>query len=302
MGELRLPTETDPAVIINGDCRAVLPALPDAFADAVITDPPYPGIVREYGTWTEAEWFDLMDVVVRECRRILRPTGSAVFILQPNSERVGKMRTWLWEFMAKWGREWGIVQDVWWWNLGAIPLTKNDPEALRGSLKACVWLGMAGCHRDATGILWAESDSNKSHRASERAMARIERTQETRVNVVCARSRTAVLGRGGTQPFNVIPLTPDTEPATGHGARTPLALARWWVRYICPPGGTVADPFVGSGTTALACLAERRRCLGIEREPQYAAIAERRLAEPLGVGGLFGPDEVPVSESPTLFE
>lgn len=81
--------------ILEGDCREVLPTLPSASVDCVITDPPYPHIRRSYGYWTEAEWFDLMRAVVPQCMRVLKPTGSAVFILQPNSERVGRMRLWL---------------------------------------------------------------------------------------------------------------------------------------------------------------------------------------------------------------
>jgi DNA modification methylase len=41
----------------------------------------------------------------------------------------------------------------------------------------------------------------------------------------------------------------------------------------------VLDPFLGSGTTALACVREGRSCVGIEREPAYLEIARRRLAE-----------------------
>jgi hypothetical protein len=126
----------------HGDCTAVLPTMPAASVDAVITDPPYPCIDREYGRWTEEEWFALMRVVVPECMRVLKPSGSAVFILQPNSERVGRMRTWLWEFMLWVGKEWGIVQDAWWWNHAALPVGGAITKGLlRASLKACVWVG-----------------------------------------------------------------------------------------------------------------------------------------------------------------
>ena len=53
---------------------------------------------------------------------MLKPNGSAVFILGPNSERIGKMRLWLWEFVAWAGREWNLVQDCYWWAIDAMPL------------------------------------------------------------------------------------------------------------------------------------------------------------------------------------
>ncbi len=64
-----------------------------------------------------------------------------------------------------------------------------------------------------------------------------------------------------------------------HPTVKPLALMRWLVRLVCPPGGLVLDPFLGSGTTALAALAEGRRCVGVEREPFYVAIARKRLED-----------------------
>ena len=68
-----------------------------------------------------------------------------------------------------------------------------------------------------------------------------------------------------------------------HGARNhhptvkPVALMRWLVRLVTPPGGLVLDPFAGSGTTGLACIKEQCRFLGIEREAEYVAIANARL-------------------------
>jgi DNA modification methylase len=52
---------------------------------------------------------------------------------------------------------------------------------------------------------------------------------------------------------------------------------RWLVRLVTPPGGTVLDPFAGSGTTGAAALAEGRRPILIEREAEYIADIKRRL-------------------------
>ena len=46
---------------------------------------------------------------------------------------------------------------------------------------------------------------------------------------------------------------------------------------IAPAGGTVLDPFLGGGTTALAALATGRKCIGIELSPEYAQIAAERV-------------------------
>lgn len=62
-----------------------------------------------------------------------------------------------------------------------------------------------------------------------------------------------------------------------HPTVKPLMLMRWLVRLVCPPGETVLDPFLGSGTTGVAALMEGRGFIGIEREAAYLAIARRRL-------------------------
>lgn len=58
-----------------------------------------------------------------------------------------------------------------------------------------------------------------------------------------------------------------------------MPLTAWWVRYLCPPGGVVLDPFAGSGTTLVAALAEGRQAIGIEREAEYVEIIKARLAK-----------------------
>ncbi len=67
----------------------------------------------------------------------------------------------------------------------------------------------------------------------------------------------------------------------GHPTVKPLDLMRWLIRLVTPPGGLVLDPFLGSGTTAEACLIEGFRCNGIERDETYMALAKSRLIKPI---------------------
>jgi DNA modification methylase len=58
----------------------------------------------------------------------------------------------------------------------------------------------------------------------------------------------------------------------------PISVMRWLVRLICPPGGTVLDPFLGSGTTGIAAALEGFDFIGVEQDAEYLEIAERRIA------------------------
>jgi len=62
-----------------------------------------------------------------------------------------------------------------------------------------------------------------------------------------------------------------------HPTVKPQKLMRYLVRMITPPGGTVLDCFMGSGSTGLAALTEGFSFVGIEREPEYLEIASKRI-------------------------
>ena len=64
-----------------------------------------------------------------------------------------------------------------------------------------------------------------------------------------------------------------------HPTVKPIKLMRYLCRLITPPGGTVFDPFAGSGTTILAAVQEGFSCIGIEKEPEYCEIIRQRMAE-----------------------
>jgi len=61
-----------------------------------------------------------------------------------------------------------------------------------------------------------------------------------------------------------------------HPTVKPVALMRYLVRLVTPPNGVVLDPFLGSGTTAVAAIHENVKWMGFEMNPEYATIADRR--------------------------
>lgn len=73
----------------------------------------------------------------------------------------------------------------------------------------------------------------------------------------------------------------DRGEGNDHPTVKPNALMRWLVRLVCPQGGTVLDPFMGSGSTGVACVQEGMRFVGIDMDEHYCEIAEKRIgAEP----------------------
>ena len=62
-----------------------------------------------------------------------------------------------------------------------------------------------------------------------------------------------------------------------HPTVKPISLMRYLCRLITPPNGTVLDPFMGSGTTGIACVREGFDFIGIEQDTEYMEIAKRRI-------------------------
>jgi DNA modification methylase len=66
-----------------------------------------------------------------------------------------------------------------------------------------------------------------------------------------------------------------------HPTVKPVDLMQWLCRLVTPKGGLILDPFMGSGSTGIAALAEGFRFLGLELDAEYCAMARRRIAGPL---------------------
>ncbi len=265
--------------LIHGECIAELKKLPDQSVDSVCTDPPYPHIVREYGIWTEDEWNAMMDLVIVELRRVLKPSGSAMFVLQANHETPGKVRPWLWDFLSKYTKEWGMVQDVYAWNYTCMPTTHCSRKygLMRPSVKMLCWFGPPDCFKNQDAILWEQADANKAHKLSNRALKKYPSGSSMREGRCIATANE----RGGSTPFNLIPVSSGNGKKAGssHGAATPMGICEWMVNYITPKDGVVLDPFSGSATIGVAALKHRFQYIGIERKDDYFAEASVRLAE-----------------------
>jgi site-specific DNA-methyltransferase (adenine-specific) len=92
---------------------------------------------------------------------------------------------------------------------------------------------------------------------------------------------------GASRFFYTAKANRDERPREGevaHPTVKPVALMRWLVRLVTPPGGLVLDPFAGSGTTGEACILEGFRATLIERETDYLPLIRKRMVKPMQQG------------------
>ena len=94
----------------------------------------------------------------------------------------------------------------------------------------------------------------------------------------CAKASRSERNAGTQNPGALQSANTDRTSENHHPTVKPLALMRWLCRLVTPAGGTVLDPFTGSGSTGCAAVAEGFAFVGIEREVEYVEIARRRIA------------------------
>ena len=103
-------------------------------------------------------------------------------------------------------------------------------------------------------------------------------------------------GVGGDNPRN----RSNAAKVNHHPTVKPVALMRWLVRLVTPPGGVVLDPFIGSGTTGIAAHKEGMCFIGIDQSDEYLTIAYHRIVHAgAGTPVCFGFDE-PVKDEPVF--
>ena len=85
------------------------------------------------------------------------------------------------------------------------------------------------------------------------------------------------VGRDLVYPTNVLHMA--TECANrNHSATFPVALPAWFIKLFTQPGEVVLDPFIGSGTTALAAVGLGRCFVGIDTSREYVEEAQQRIS------------------------
>lgn len=78
---------------------------------------------------------------------------------------------------------------------------------------------------------------------------------------------------------NVLSFSISTKEKINHPSPKPLAAMKLLIEKYTKPGWTIVDPFMGSGTTGIACVLAGRNFIGIELDPNYFAIAQKRIAD-----------------------
>lgn len=281
--------------IIVGDAARELRRLPDASVDMVLTSPPYFRL-RDYQTEGQLgleahvdHWVDGLDVVARQLQRVLKPTGTLwlnlgdTYSTHPDQGTARKSLLLGPERLAQ-----RLVMGDWVLRNKIIWAKANPmPSSVRDRL-SCTWEYL---YVFALQPRYAfDLDAIRVPHASRikppqvKRDARHGREAWRGPNSDDASGLTRMHERGivghplGKNPGDVWRIA-SSNYRGAHHATFPVELARRAIQAGCPPGGLVLDPFFGAGTSAVAAEQLGRDWLGIELNPDFAALAEQRLAD-----------------------
>jgi site-specific DNA-methyltransferase (adenine-specific) len=230
------------------DWQDTLKAVPPGAASLILTDPPYGTTCN---SWDNA--FDL-DAFWTLAWRALPPTGAVVMTSQEpfTSKLIASQPTW---FKYCW--YWNKVLGTGHLNAKRQPLRNIEPVAV--------------FYRKQTVYSPQMTVDERGNRSWHR-----QNTQTGSYNDYGE----ATYSSGGLKyPTSLITIYQAPKTKT-HPTEKPLALMEYFVSTYTNEGDLVVDPFVGSGTTAIACRNLKRRFIGGDMNPEYVEMAQLRLAEP----------------------
>jgi len=235
--------------IICGDCLEVMPQIPDKSVDMVLADLPY-GI-------TPYKWDTPLplDDLWLQFKRIVKPNTAMVFTaMQPFVTRLIISNPTLFKYEWVWIK----TKSSNFQNAKRMPLRLHETVLIFYENQPTYNPQMRTGVRYATKRKWF----NETYRRDRR--------------------------KGDKNYDNKGVLYPSTKIEIGNPSnknriptQKPVALFEYLIRTYTTEGDTVLDPTCGSGTTAVACKRSDRHYICIEKEPEYCAIAEKRLKEML---------------------
>ena len=256
--------------IYLGDCASVLADFPDNSIDFIFTSPPYAdnrkktyeGVpIHKY-----VEWFL---PISEQLLRVLKPDGSFVLNIKERANN-GERQTYVIELIL------AMKQQGWFWIEEYIWHKKNSypgkwPNRFRDAWERCLHFSKNRhfkMFQEAVMVPMGDWKEKRLSKLSDTDKIR----DESHVGSGFGKNISHWVGREYAYPTNVLHLATECSNR-GHSASFPLDLPSWFLKLFTEEGDVALDPFMGSGTTALACVNLGRHYVGIEIMESYHDMA-----------------------------
>ena len=238
-----------PVQTFLGDCLEIMPTLADESVDTIITSPPY-NIGKDYECYVDNrnDYLQMLRQFFYEAKRITRDSLWVNLGYQKLPQGNIPIAFMIWEAVNMF-----LVQQIT-WEYGSGMTYKSRFN-----------------HRSETWLWYVKDPTSYTFNADAvRDPALSQYPNDKRNNPI------------GKLPSDVwyFPTVSGTfKERCKHPAQYPIAMIERIIKASTNPGDTVLDPFMGSGSTGVACMRTGRNFKGIEINPVYVTQAQRRIAE-----------------------
>jgi len=280
-------------IIYKGDCSILLAdksLFPDKSINLIVTSPPYAdkrkNSYQGVNSDKYVEWFlPISDQLIR----ILKDNGSFILNIKEHPSN-GERETYVLELILEMKKQgWFWIEEYCWYKKNSFP--GKWPNRFRDSWERCLHFTKKkdfAMYQDAVKVPIGDWAEKRFKSMSENDFIR----HISKNNTHLGRNVSNWLNKKKVYPHNVLVFEEEHRLYLGnvvetaadtshknHSAIFPLELPTWFIRLFSKENDVVLDPFLGSGTTAVAALLHKRKFIGIELKTEYFSEAQKNICE-----------------------
>lgn len=251
--------------LMFGDCLERMKEIPDNSIDLVVTSPPYDNL-RDYNN--SSEWnFEIFKKIANEIYRVISEGSCVVWIVNDSTIKGSESGSSFKQ--ALYFKEIGFnLHDTMIWQ-------KISPFQHKNRYIQCfeyMFVFSKGFRREANLI------KDRKNKWAGTQIHGTERQKNGKTKNLSSIQKSKKVKEFGSR-YNIWDIPPDKNNKTGHPAVFPIQIAQDHIETWTNPCQTVMDPFMGSGTTGIACKNLKRNFIGIEKDREYFRIAKQRIKD-----------------------
>jgi len=280
--------------IYKGDCNILLKDtsfFPDKSVDLIVTSPPYADKRKStYGGIHPDKYVEWFKPISKELHRVLKDNGSFILNIKEHPKN-GERGTYVLELILEMKKQgWLWIEEYCWYKKNSFP--GKWPNRFRDSWERCLHFTKKRdfkMYQEAVKVPIGDWAAKRFKSMSEDDFIR----RVSKNNTHLARNVSNWLNKKKVFPHNVIVFEEEhrlylsnviesaveSSSKKNHSAIFPIELPSWFIHLFTKEGDVVLDPFIGSGSTAVAALLNHRNYLGTEIQSEYVKEATKNIRE-----------------------
>jgi site-specific DNA-methyltransferase (adenine-specific) len=280
-------------ILFNGDASIILAdfeKFPDKSVNLIITSPPYADKRKNsYKGVPSAKYVEWFLPITEQLFRVLKDNGSFILNIKEHPSN-GERETYVLELILEMKKQgWFWIEEYCWYKKNSFP--GKWPNRFRDSWERCLHFTKKkdfAMYQDAVKVPIGDWAEKRFKSMSENDFIR----HISKNNTHLGRNVSNWLNKKKVYPHNVLVFEEEHRLYLGnvvetaadtshknHSAIFPLELPTWFIRLFSKENDVVLDPFLGSGTTAVAALLHKRKYIGIELKTEYFSEAQKNICE-----------------------